>query len=370
MPILAYQPILCKMKILKYLLFLLLIVIIGGAVYFGTKDGSFDISSKRTIEAPKSLVLEQINDFKNWEAWGPWKEQDTAMQINYGEKTVGEGASYSWKSETEGDGAMETVKVIRMDTVLQNITFNTPIGDSSSDVYWYLESTDQGATEVTWGMKGEQSFLEKVFMSFQEDDFDTMLRSMFDKGLENIDEQVKDAMSQYDITVEGIKEYGGGYYMFTTAASKISELGAKMGPMLGKVSIFMQQNNIPASGMPFTLYNEWDDTNGTTIFSTAIPVKEKIIVTQGDVLCGYMEPLSAVKTILKGNYDNLGEAHQKAMEYIQGNNLLIDPSNPPFEVYANDPGEVPNPAEWITEIYYPVFKDLTSNHPIISGNNQ
>ena len=39
-----------------------------------------------------------------------------------------------------------------------------------------------------------------------------------------------------------------------------------------------------------------------------------------------------------------------------------------FEIYSNDPGDHPNPADWTTEIYLPVFKDLRSNHAII-GND-
>ena len=98
-----------------------------------------------------------------------------------------------------------------------------------------------------------------------------------------------------------------------------------------------------------------------------MPINERIIVTEGDVLCGYMEPLFAVKTVLTGNYTNLAEAYQKAQEYVAQNNLIADPGKKMFEVYSNDPGNVPNPAEWRTEIYIPVFKDLRSNHPIIEG---
>ena len=92
------------MKILKYLLFLILIVVIAGAIYFGTKDGSFDVSKTKVIDAPAEVVYNNVKDFRNWEQWGPWMEEDTNMTITYAEKTEGEGASYSWKSEEMGDG--------------------------------------------------------------------------------------------------------------------------------------------------------------------------------------------------------------------------------------------------------------------------
>lgn len=355
------------MKLLKYLFFLLLIVLIGGAVYFGTKDGNFDVAKTKTINAPVSMLYSNVNDFKNWEEWGPWKEEDPAMQFSFADTTAGVGGAYSWTSEEMGDGGMKTLATVKDNSIDQQITFNTPIGESTSNVYWQFTPSENG-TDVTWGMRGEHSFLEKVFMAFQSDDFEPRLRTMFDKGLTNLEQTIQKEMEKYTINVEGIKDHGGGFYLYTTVASKMTDIGSKMGTMLGKVGGFMQQNNITQSGMPFTIYNEWDEENGTVIFSAAIPIAERIIVAEGDVLCGYMEPTTAVKTVLLGNYTNLSEAYDKAQAYVAQNNLIMDPSKKMFEVYANDPGEFPNPAEWRTEIYIPVFRDLRSNHPLISNN--
>ena len=354
------------MKLLKYIFFLILIGLIGGAVYFGTKDGSFDVAETKTINAPVSMIYANVNDYKNWQEWGPWMEEDPNMQITYADTTEGVGGSYSWVSETTGEGSMETLAAVENESIDQKIVFITPIGESVSDVYWRFKPSDSG-TEVTWGMKGEQSFMEKVFMAFQSEDFETSMKKMYEQGLNNLDQTIQKEMQKFTVTVEGIKDYGGGYYMYTTTASSQADIGSKMGPMMGKVAGFMQQNNITQAGMPFTIYNEWDEANGTTIFSAAIPVNERIIVTKGDVLCGYMEPLSAVKTILMGNYTNLPEAYGKAQAYVDENNLILDDRKKMFEVYSTDPGLVPNPAEWRTEIYIPVFKDLRSNHAIING---
>lgn len=346
------------MKILKYLFFLILIVLIGGAIYFATKDGSFDVSESKTINAPAEVVYNNVKDYKSWPKWGPWMEEDKNMKIDYAEKTEGEGASYSWTSETVGNGSMKTVKVIPNKEINQEITFNTPLGDSDSDVYWYFEDTEKpGQTKVTWGMKGEQSFMEKVFMSFQEDDMETGLSKMFSSGLNNLEEVVEESMKQYSINVDGVTRYSGGYYMYNTTAAKQSEIGSKMGPMLGQVMGYMQDNNIPTAGMPFTIYNSIDSENGTVIFSAAIPVKERVITPDGSpVLTGFMETLTAVKATLKGNYSHLPEAYEKANQYIANNNLQVDPNGNMFEVYANDPGEVPNPSNWITEIYIPIIQ--------------
>lgn len=351
------------MKILKYLLFLFLIAVIGFSVYIGTKDGAFDVASTKTLQVPLSLTFEQINELKNWQNWGPWMEYDPKITMTFDDKTTGEGAGYSWQSEIIGDGSVKTIAVQENDSLVQEIHFE----EANNTMYWTLKPSENTTTQVTWGMKGEHSFMQKVAHFFKKEKQSITLKAMLDKGLENIETVVQEEMNKYSIAVEGIKDYGGGYYMFTTAASKTSELGEKMGPMLGKVNDFMQQNNIPSSGMPFTIYNEWDAINGTTIFSTAIPVSEKIIVTQGDVLCGLMEPLNAVKIVLKGNYTHLSEAYKAGEDYIFINKLVKNPAHKLFEVYANDPGEIPNPALWETHIYIPVFRDLRVDNTLIEA---
>jgi len=105
--------------------------------------------------------------------------------------------------------------------------------------------------------------------------------------------------------------------------------------------------------MPFTIYNEMLDA-GAVIMSNALPMKEKTVVA-GDtnILNGYMPKMKVVKVTLKGNYTNLGAAWGEAFAYMSANNLEQS-SEKPFEIYSNDPGDFPNPANWITEIYIPI----------------
>lgn len=349
------------MKILKYLLLVLLIFVVGASIYFGTKDGKFDVAKTKIIDAPAEVIYNNVKDYKSWKDWGPWMAEDENIDITYAEKTEGEGASYSWKSEVMGDGSMETVRVIPNKEMDQEISFYSPMGESTSDVYWRFEPAEEpGKTKVTWGMKGEHSFVAKVFMAMQSGDFETTLGTMYQNGLDNLAGVVEESMNQFNITVDGVTRHGGGYYMYNTTSSKLSEIGAKMGPMMGQVYDFIQKGNIQTAGMPFTIYEQIDEANGTVIFSAAIPVPAEVITPQGSpVLCSYMKPVSALKTTLKGKYDHLSKAYSAAEEYLAKNNLTADPSRKMFEVYATDPGMEPNPANWVTEIYIPILTPQT-----------
>jgi AraC family transcriptional regulator len=53
-----------------------------------------------------------------------------------------------------------------------------------------------------------------------------------------------------------------------------------------------------------------------------------------------------------GPYDGLADAHAAVERWIDDNGL--EPAGGPWEVYLTDPGEVPSPAEWKTEIVWPL----------------
>lgn len=341
-----------QMKILKYLLFLILLIIIGSAIYFGTKDGTYDIQDSILIPSAPEVVFEKVNDFKSWESWTPYKQDDSNMVFNYAEKTSGEGASFSW--EGKKSGSITTHKVIPNKEIHQEFSFKSPIGKRKAEMFWNFEAMGD-STKVIWEIKGEHTLMDKVYNSIKGSDFVASIHSMNRKGLKNISDEVVADMKRYTINVDGVTQYGGGYYMYTTSVAKEQEVDEKSASMMDLVESFISRNKLNKSGNRFILYNEADKANNTVIFSTCIPVKEKVITPEGSpVVCGFMDPVSAVKISLKGNYKHLPEAFQKGMDYIRKEGLQIDASRNLFEVYATNTNEERNPANWVTEVYIPI----------------
>lgn len=153
------------MKILKYLFFLILIGLIAGSIYIATKDGNYQIEESTTINAPLPVVFNEVNNFKNWEEWGPWMDDTEDLILAFSDTTSGEGASYSWKSEKIGDGSITTTKAIPDSTIEQELTIVSKYGETKSDVYWKFDKVEEG-TKVTWGIQGRQSFMEKLAFAF------------------------------------------------------------------------------------------------------------------------------------------------------------------------------------------------------------
>ncbi|MDT0689539.1 SRPBCC family protein [Salegentibacter sp. F188] len=342
------------MKIIKYLLFLILILIIGSSIYIATKEGNYQLEETRIVAAPQEMIFNEVNEFRNWEDWSPWLRSANNPILNYSDESSGKDASLSWKSDEIGNGEITTVETRPFSSINQKLVYTIPFGESTSEMYWNFEETENG-TQITWGIQGKHSFMEKVGFTFQNGDFKDIMRPKLKQGLENLERITSEKMAEYSINVDGVTQHGGGYYMYSTTASKISQVNERMTIMITDISSYMEKNNIEKIGNPFVLYNEWNDNNTTAIFSAGYFTPSEVITPEESaVLTGFMPNQKVVKTTLNGNYNNLPEAWDRAHAYIQENNLVPLEASNPFEVYNAGPKQTQNPANWVTIIYIPV----------------
>ena len=339
------------MKILKIIFIFLLILIVLGALYLGTLDGKYDVSRSRSINADPVVVYNDLNDYKNWKDWGPWFEEDSTLMVQYENKTAGVDAGYSWTSDKDGGGRMRTLRTDPHKQLDQEIIFNTPFGEMHSDVYWILEKTETG-TDLTWGIKCEMPFLSRFMASKME----AQMGPMQERGLDLFDENMQRKLRIFTVNHLGVVDYSGGFYLYLSTASKISEIELKSMQMRRKVEKYIKSNKIRVTGSPFTLYHKFDEENGTSMFSVAYPIAERIITEKGsDLLTGYMTRGKYSKSVLKGSYENTTLAWQEAYGAAEDlSDYTILHTGEPFEVFVNNPDNTPNPAELITEIYIPV----------------
>jgi effector-binding domain-containing protein len=339
------------MKALKYILFLLLIAIIGSAIYVAVQPNSFEISRTRTIKAPAPVIYSNVIDFKNWEAWSPWVEKESSTEITLSEQTKGVGGSYSW-TDNDGAGTMKTLETVPNTTIQQEMQF---ADFPASDILWNFKPNEDGSTDATWTISGKDlPFGFKAYAAFS-GGMEKQIGPDFERGLEKLDSIVQASMKVYSVTVNGITQHSGGFYLYNTTSCKINELPSKMQDMLPKVGMYVIKNNISTAGAPYVNYHKWDEENNAVMFSCCVPTVEKVITdSDSGILTGQLQPFKAVKTTLKGDYKNLKEAWETATKYIPENSLIPEEQGPTIETYLTDPMNTPNPADYITEIYIAV----------------
>lgn len=341
------------MKIVKYLFFLLLLVFIGSAIYFGTKEGSFEIENSQQIDAPLPVVFKEVNNLEHWDIWGPW-DKGKDYHFSKSEQQSGEGATVHWTGDDKG--SIVTTKVIPDSEIEQQITYHTFFGERTGRMVWKFESVDE-QTLVTWTLSGKHNLMEKIYFALSRKDFDSGWRQRKDLALKDMQEAITEAMNQYALNVDGISHYGGGYYLYTSSVTKEGQIHHKMLPMFREVLDFAENNNIQNSGQPFIIYNE-KDNSGNIIFSAGVPVKEQVITPESSpVVAAYMNPITAVKVSLKGKYNHIPEAYSLARAYIRENGYEENREGKVFEIYSVREKDTPNPAEWVTEIYVPIISD-------------
>ncbi len=337
------------MKSLKYILFLLLILIIGFCIYVAVQPGSFEVERTRTINAPAQVVFNEVMDFKTWPSWSAWAEADPEMTFKYNDQTSGIGASYSWEDDDGvGVGTMTTLSANKPTDIQQEMQ----IGDyPKSDISWKFTPQKNGSTDVTWKISGKDlPFGFKAFAVLT-GGMEKEIGPNYERSLEKLDSLIQVDMKRYNIKINGITEYGGGFFLYKTTNANSTNISAKMGENFGAIMQFMGNQKLKQSGMPLTVYNEMGES---IIMSNGIPIKERIEIPEdSDISMGYIPKTKVLKTTLTGNYTNLSEAWGLTMKNIVEKGLEQSEIKP-FEIYTNDPGNYPNPADWKTEIYIPL----------------
>jgi uncharacterized protein YndB with AHSA1/START domain len=140
------------MKVLKWLgivvLALAALLLIGGYLL----SPKFTVTRGVTINAPAEKVYGLVADPRAWKQWSVWNQRDPQMQIEYSGPASGAGAKWTWKSKSQGDGAMTFTAA----EPHQRVAFDLYFPDFGTTSKGELTFASAGnATQVTWTMHGD-----------------------------------------------------------------------------------------------------------------------------------------------------------------------------------------------------------------------
>lgn len=336
------------MKILKYLFLLSLLSLVALAVFVATQKGIFSVERSKVINSPKATVYSYLNDFRNFEDFESWSVEDPTMRMTFPNKTVGNGASYSWEG-AEGKGNAITLKTKEGESIEQKMKFN----GTEADVNWTFKDTLAGKTKVTWKAKGTMSFLFKVYTALNGGS-DNIIGTIYEKSLANIDKNLDYETKTYAIKVNGVVKKIETFYIKETFTSEIQKANKNARIVIPKLIEFSKTNGLETNGKPFIIYHTYDTTTGLAKISICLPItREFTTSTTNGISSGKLNGFEAVKTTLKGDYTHTNEAIAKTTAFINNEKIVPDLSWSHLEILTINKFDVKRPSKLMTEIYFP-----------------
>ncbi|MEX2379153.1 MAG: GyrI-like domain-containing protein, partial [Vicingaceae bacterium] len=204
---------------------------------------------------------------------------------------------------------------------------------------------------VSWGIESEivRPFnVLGLFMSMED-----AIGEDYDKGLNNLKELAEkakeEAENESEYTIETVNFEEKDYLTFRDRIS-FSEMQAFFSENLGAIFQLLSENPAteiagPASG----IYYDWDEANGEAELAAAVPftITEEVDFEKYEVVTLGGE---ALKIAYYGAYEKLNEPHEAIHAYLEEKDLPM--SHTVLEEYVTDPGQEPDTAKWLTNIYY------------------
>lgn len=333
------------MRILKYIVLLVLLILLAFTVYVWTKKEAYSVTRSKVINLDKTALFHFVNDYQNWESF---YQAGPDAKVSYPDNSVGTGSSFHW-SGSGGNGYIKTIYLKENDSIAQKISRD---GKLSSAYITFKDTV--GGTRITWNSSGELDFMGKLKSVFS-GGFEQKLGSDFDKILTELTKVLDKEITTYSIDIAGIVDVAHQKYIRRKEESKISDFYTVLQKTMPLLVDFVAENNIKTNKQKFVVFDNYDTAKNNVTFSIATTLTENIYTTpESEFTVDSIQPHQALKIILKGDYSHSKKAWDKGFDYLKKNNLEQNRNGAFREVYLKSRNEVKQPSQWLTEMYIPV----------------
>jgi AraC family transcriptional regulator len=145
------------------------------------------------------------------------------------------------------------------------------------------------------------------------------------------------------------KEIAPQHILFIRRRISPGERKETLGECFGKLFSYGAKAGLPIAGWPLCRYVNAGP--GLLTIEPAMPLAAPA-AGEGEMQSGMLSGGSVALGIHGGPYEGLGETNAAVERWIEANGYTV--AGAPWEQYVTDPGEHPNPAEWRTEVYWPL----------------
>lgn len=139
--------------------------------------------------------------------------------------------------------------------------------------------------------------------------------------------------------------------LFVTRRVPREQIAGAIGESLGIVFPYGQRRGAAFAGQPYTRYVGMGP--GLLTLEVGMPLVEAVS-GEGEVQAGALPAGPCLVAVHGGSYDTLADTYVAMERWMQEHGRV--PGGAPWEVYVTDPAEHPDPADWRTEVYWPLVQ--------------
>lgn len=347
------------MRIVKYVIYILLLLLIGGVILISTEKGTYVKAQKINLHAPTEMVYEQLRKWDNWKLWhARWTEDPTTSM--HSEAGILEWAS---KIKMYQTGKAEFTKNIPFKTIEYAASIETSSGEMTQQNKINLLAIDDLDTEIYWESETTLSFWQKLVMKFgNADKYIDSETDLFLNSIEILEALLNKKMSEHHSQIEGIMELPSRNYLHTAATSNKANFIATARKKLKQLYEYTEQHGIQLIDSPEIYIHKLEEANPNILFSVALATTatDKLRIQDPEIVLGTFDTRRTLKTTLKGDYKYWGENLSLGAKYLEEQGLTYSLDYGILIKWTNYNDLPINPAEWLSEIYIPVFEPKPS----------
>ena len=300
---------------------------------------SYHVEVTQNLRAPSEAVWAAVEDFEQWPNWSPWllHEPDAKLQF---ERPREVGGTYRWEGQRIGAGIITHTARPGEHTLQAELRFLRPF---KAVVHTTIEvrALDALNTKVRWSLQGQLP----IFMAPMKAMMQEMLGKDFELGLARMAGVLNPDAPHPTITFGEVAERVSFHAISHRETSTLDALPQVYGQWMPTLKA---QAGDACLEPPLGVYHRINAKTGEVDVEVAYPVAE------GTPGANLIRGGHYFKVTLQGDYKFLKLGWHAAYGQARMRKLPWDASSPALERYLTDPAQVPNPNEWVTELYVPV----------------
>lgn len=162
----------------------LLLVVAAFLTYAAMQPAMYQITRERMVELPPAALYAEVDDFRDWEAWSPWRKMDPEAKYTYGGAPSGKGAVMHWSGQKSGVGTAIITASAPNELIIVRLNSEKP-SYKSNVMEIVLIPRGPSKTQMIWNMHGENNFGMRVMGTLMREN--AKVAAQFEEGLASLE---------------------------------------------------------------------------------------------------------------------------------------------------------------------------------------